>query len=363
MIRDWSAVRGWGRHLLFGTIALAACDPTDAPLSPHAGPRFNASGYTSSASATLISITDDDGHTFSADAASHVLYIDGLPSVPLTSAQEAVLLPLLAGIVDADRLTEAACQAGPGGGGINEQLVISDPTDRELRQPRIIKLRRGGGTRRPAKSLAVRTTTGAAAPSLYAEELPCVDLAGAIYTATVKFRQSRAIVLNLMKLWASDLYELDPMTGLPRLRAPNPVQMGADIEVAIAGLAMDRTTLNILASIYRASGCWTGAWPGLEGGGFGSSGYWVKVCHSEGGWEISLDGGVTWAPLEAPVTVCEYVQSWQVPDSHIIRANASRLTLEFLVYDGGPVELVDGLPGHSPCTPSLTSDPKPCTLI
>ena len=254
-------------------------------------------------------ISDDSGHTYVLDVGAHTFTIDGVQSYPMTHAQESALVPVLAGIVDADRLADAACQTGPGGGGINHPLTVANPYTSRSAASRHLRVRRARGPRRaPVGGMNITVASGATG-SVSASDYSCLDIANAMYGATLRFRSARDIALHLFREWARDLIEVDPATGAPRFRAPNPAQWGMDLSMASIHLATVQLELNVMATLYRAQGCWTGSWPGLAGGGFGGGGGvgYSILCHSETGWEISVDGGASWAALDAPVLVCEYV--------------------------------------------------------
>jgi len=131
----------------------------------------------------------------------------------------------------------------------------------------------------------------------------CVDIANAIYDATLQHRESRGAVLNVLKSAVSLTVATNGFSL--RVKLANFQSLGFRLENA-AHYQLTRTTqLNILAGLYGAYGCWYGGW----GSGSVGSSYLVppppvyRSCRREM-WFISVDGGSTWTQRE--VQVCEY---------------------------------------------------------
>ena len=133
----------------------------------------------------------------------------------------------------------------------------------------------------------------------------CADIAGAIYDATLQHRSSRNAVLDVLKgalaVRVAAAYESGLKVSLANIQG-----LGFKLETAAHEQLSSTTQLNILATLYSAYGCWGGSWgsAGSVGGSyFPPPAPVYKLCHRET-WEVSTDGGGSWAPQE--VTVCEY---------------------------------------------------------
>ncbi|MBA3579260.1 MAG: hypothetical protein H0W42_04670 [Gemmatimonadaceae bacterium] len=137
----------------------------------------------------------------------------------------------------------------------------------------------------------------------------CLDIATAIYEKMPEYNNSRNTYTNTLKdLWPPVGWE----DGSPRIKLKDYPEVLVALGLAFHRLQSAELELNIMAGLYRASGCWDNTWQDFggvgsasgSGGGGALGGGYSLVCHSET-WEISYDGGVTWY-FFAEVSVCEY---------------------------------------------------------
>lgn len=134
--------------------------------------------------------------------------------------------------------------------------------------------------------------------------MPCIDIANASYAVTPSWHRSKAAFFDALKQDRPTL-EWNYATGTFELKPPA-LEKQTAVDIAAYDLITSETQLNLLAIWYSQNGCWDFLWPDAttNPSAAPTSGGYTFKCHNED-WEISFDGGDTWAPIV--VSVCEFV--------------------------------------------------------
>ena len=298
---------------LASTLAIGGCDSPGAITRPLT--RTEHVGRLDSWIPQL-SVTAEDGTAYTIDLQHHELLLGTTDIYELTPTQEADLVNRFYSINQIElRLAELGSGAPGGGPGINDVAMpiaggmspIFGPCGGAA-PPRTVQVRK-------ASFVAVQpspVTSGqlyANLPGFGAAQMDapfsCLDIANAIANLKAPYKAAKAAYIVALVATLKSFFEFDG-NWVPHWKTPSPTTVVAT-DLAASTLISINFQLKILTGLYAGQGCMSNEWNDATAAASIAGSIYSLQCHGESGWEISVDGGSSWSPVTAPVSVCEVV--------------------------------------------------------